>query len=274
MSSSQKIIKNLAIALGIFLTIFIISMIIGGIYLITSVFSIKSDNSIDKEINTLWMQNNENVISLDIDIKFSNLTIKNGDKFLVESNNKNIKYKYNNSSLEVEEIKYNLFNNSDVGEVIITIPSNIRLDSIDIDNGAGSLNIESINANKFNLDLGAGVTVIDNIIVDSADIDSGAGKFIIKFGKINNLDFDMGAGTAEITSIITGNNQINSGVGNLKLNLIDNIENYKIKINKGIGKVEIDNKEVSDNEIVGTGLNFINISGGIGTITVNFMESR
>ena len=274
MSSSQKIIKNLAIALGIFLTIFIISMIIGGIYLITSVFSIKSDNSIDKEINTLWMQNNENVISLDIDIKFSNLTIKNGDKFLVESNNKNIKYKYNNSSLEVEEIKYNLFNNSDVGEVIITIPSNIRLDSIDIDNGAGSLNIENINANKFNLDLGAGVTVIDNIIVDSADIDSGAGKFIIKFGKINNLDFDMGAGTAEITSIITGNNEINSGVGNLKLNLIDNIENYKIKINKGIGKVEIDNKEVSDNEIVGTGLNFINISGGIGTITVNFMESR
>ena len=274
MNSSQKIIKNLAIALGIFLTIFIISMIIGGIYLITSVFSIKSDNSIDKEINTLWMQNNENVISLDIDIKFSNLTIKNGDKFLVESNNKNIKYKYNNSSLEVEEIKYNLFNNSDVGEVIITIPSNIRLDSVDIDNGAGSLNIENINANKFNLDLGAGITVIDNIIVDSADIDSGAGKFIIKFGKINNLDFDMGAGTAEITSIITGNNQINSGVGNLKLNLIDNIENYKIKINKGIGKVEIDNKEVSDDEIVGTGLNFINISGGIGTITVNFMESR
>lgn len=274
MSSSQKIIKNLAIALGIFLTTFIISMIIGGIYLITGVFSIKSDNSIDKEINTLWMQNNENVISLDIDIKFSNLTIKNGDKFLVESNNKNIKYKYNNSSLEVEEIKYNLFNNSDVGEVIITIPSNIRLDSVDIDNGAGRLNIENINANKFNLDLGAGVTIIDNIIVDSADIDSGAGKFIIKFGKINNLDFDMGAGTAEITSIITGNNQINSGVGNLKLNLIDNIENYKIKINKSIGKVEIDNKEVSDNEIVGTGLNFINISGGIGTITVNFMESR
>ena len=274
MSSSQKVIKNLAIALGIFLTIFIISMIIGGIYLITSVFSIKSDNSIDKEINTLWMQNNENVISLDIDIKFSNLTIKNGDKFLVESNNKNIKYKYNNSSLEVEEIKYNLFNNSDVGEVIITIPSNIRLDSVDIDNGAGSLNIENINANKFNLDLGAGITVIDNIIVDSADIDSGAGKFIIKFGKINNLDFDMGAGTAEITSIITGNNQINSGVGNLKINLIDNIENYKIKINKGIGKVEIDNKEVSDNKIVGTGLNFINISGGIGTIAVNFMESR
>lgn len=274
MNSSQKIIKNLAIALGIFLTIFIISMIIGGIYLITSVFSIKSDNSIDKEINTLWMQNNENVISLDIDIKFSNLTIKNGDKFLVESNNKNIKYKYNNSSLEVEEIKYNLFNNSDVGEVIITIPSNIRLDSVDIDNGAGSLNIENINANKFNLDLGAGITVIDNIIVDSADIDSGAGKFIIKFGKINNLDFDMGAGTAEITSIITGNNEINSGVGNLKLNLIDNIENYKIKINKGIGKVEIDNKEVSDNKIVGTGLNFINISGGIGTIAVNFMESR
>ena len=93
MSSSQKIIKNLAIALGIFLTTFIISMIIGGIYLITGVFSIKSDNSIDKEINTLWMQSDENVISLDIDIKFSDLTIKNGDKFLVESNNKNIKYK-------------------------------------------------------------------------------------------------------------------------------------------------------------------------------------
>lgn len=274
MNSSQKVIKNLAIALGIFLTIFIISMIIGGMYLITSVFSIKSDDSIDKEINTLWMQNDENITLLDVEIKFSNLTIKNGDKFLIETNNKNIKYKYEGKTLEIKENTYNLFNKNNVGEVIITIPSNIRLDSVDIDNGAGSLNIENINANKFNLDLGAGITIIDNIIADNADINSGVGKFKIKSGSINNLDFDMGAGTAEITSIITGNNEINSGVGNLRLNLIDNIENYKIKINKGIGKVKINNKEVSNNEIVGTGLNFINISGGIGTITVNFMESR
>lgn len=273
MTSSQRIIKNLAITFGIFLAVVIISSVISGLYFIINTFN-TNNNNIEKEISTLWEQKEDNVTSLDIDINYSNITIKTGNKFLLETNNKNIKYKYSNENLKIEEKKYNLLNTKNTSEVIITIPSNLKLNDVDIDNGAGTLNIENINTKKLNLNLAAGITIIENIISDKTDIDSGAGKFIIKSGNINNLNFDIGVGTTEITTRITGTSEINTGVGKLELNLIGSIDDYKIKVNKGIGNVEINNKTAVDGEIVGTGSNYIDIDGGIGKVNVIFKENR
>ena len=76
----------------------------------------------------------------------------------------------------------------------------------------------------------------------------------------------MGIGETIITSFISGNSNLDTGIGNLELNLIG--DDYKLKINKGIGKVTIDNQEISDKEVVGNGSNNISISGGIGEIKI------
>ena len=72
--------------------------------------------------------------------------------------------------------------------------------------------------------------------------------------------------------MITGNSTIDIGIGSLSLNLIGN--NYTFKVNKGIGKVVIDNKEVSDNEVLGMGSNTIKLNGGIGDATVTLNKDR
>ena len=87
------------------------------------------------------------------------------------------------------------------------------------------------------------------------------------------MNFDIGVGTTEITTRITGTSEINTGVGKLELNLIGSIDDYKIKVNKGIGNVEINNKTAVDGEIVGTGSNYIDIDGGIGKVNVIFKEN-
>ena len=76
----------------------------------------------------------------------------------------------------------------------------------------------------------------------------------------------MGIGETIITAIISGSSNLDTGIGSLELNLIG--DDYKLKINKGIGKATIDDKEISDNEIVGNGANNISISGGIGEIKI------
>ena len=47
-------------------------------------------------------------------------------------------------------------------------------------------------------------------------------------------------------------------------------EEYRTKINKGLGNVTVDGKKVSDNEVVGNGENKIDIDGGIGEIKIDF----
>ena len=89
---------------------------------------------------------------------------------------------------------------------------------------------------------------------------------------INDLDLDIGVGKTTITSKITGNSTIDIGIGSLSLNLIGN--NYTFKVNKGIGKVVIDNKEAGDNEVLGVGSNTIKLNGGIGDTTVTLNKDR
>ncbi len=80
----------------------------------------------------------------------------------------------------------------------------------------------------------------------------------------------MGVGDVNISGILTGNNKIDTGIGALNLNLSDSSNNYTFKVERGIGKVLIDNTKVEDNEVIGSGSNYIVLNGGIGDIKVNF----
>ena len=250
MTTGKKIIKYLSMAFAIFLTFTIISGVTNGIYSLISVFSDTSGNG---DVRVLWNNDNTNIDDIDIDLIYNNLNIKVGDKFSVETNSKNVKYTIQDSTLIVKENKkiwYSSNNKKD--ELTIYIPSNIVLNKIDIDMGAGTLN--------------------KDIYSDNTNINTGAGSFTIVNGNINDLDLDVVVGKTNITSMITGNSTIDIGIGSLSLNLIGN--NYTFKVNKGIGKVLIDNKEVSDNEVLGMGSNTIKLNGGIGDTTVTLNKDR
>lgn len=269
MSTGQRIIKSLAVAFGLFLTFTIVFSIVEGLYAFTSMFS--KDNVIEENTSILWNQSTENIKYLDIDVNSSNLVIKSGNSFIIETNNKHIKYKVDNNELKIKEDGYYFINSKLKSELIITIPDT-NLNEIDINTGAGTLNIDSINTEKLDIDLGAGTTLINNLYSERADIDTGAGTFTINNGSINDLDLDIGVGEVKITSSITGNSSISSGVGKLSLNLLNTFDNYRFEVNKGIGKVTINDIEVGDNSTLGNGTNTIKLDGGIGEIVVKFKK--
>ena len=175
------------------------------------------------------------------------------------------------NELKIKEEGYHLTNSKLKSELIITIPDT-NLNEIDINTGAGNLNIDSINTEKLDIDLGTGTTLINNLYSKRADIDTGAGTFTINNGSINDLDLDIGVGEVKITSNITGNSSISSGVGKLSLNLLNTFDNYRFEVNKGIGKVTINDIEVGDNSTLGNGTNTIKLDGGIGEIVVKFKK--
>lgn len=231
MSTGQRIIKSLAVAFGLFLTFTIFFSIVGGLYAFTSMFS--KDNVIEENTSILLNQSTENIKYLDIDVNSSNLVIKPGNSFIIETNNKHIKYKVDNNELKIKEEGYHLTNSKLKSELIITIPDT--------------------NLNEI-------------------DINTGAGTFTINNGSINDLDLDIGVGEVKITSNITGNSSISSGVGKLSLNLLNTFDNYRFEVNKGIGKVTINDIEVGDNSTLGNGTNTIKLDGGIGEIVVKFKK--
>lgn len=272
MSIGQKVIKYLAIAFAIALIVGIITTIVRVVSSIPLTLKIgKNNNDSNNIIETSSDFENENVAFLDIDIAYSNLTIRKGESLKVESSNKNIQCKQDKQKIEIKERESNWFNNTKKEELIVYVPENIQFDKVNINTGVGKVNIEILNTKVLKMDLGAGETSIQNInITESAKIDTGAGKVNIKEEKINDLRCDLGIGATEISAKLLGNTRIGTGVGNLKLDVLGKKEEYETKVNKGLGNVTIDEEKISDNEVVGNGENKIDIDGGVGEIKINF----
>lgn len=201
-------------------------------------------------------------------MKITNLTIKTGANFKIETNNPQIACKQNSNQLVIKE-KHKWFSTKNDNDLIIYIPKEMMLETVEIDTGAGNVTIEKLETKKISFDIGAGEVKMKHLnVTEEAKIDSGAGKVEILSSSIKNLDLGVGVGKFILNAKLSGKNDIDAGVGELDINLTDGIENYTIRANKGIGSISLAGKEVSENIKYGEGDTYIEIEGGIGAIDI------
>ena len=274
MTTVQKIIKYIATAFALLLIFTIISGILtGGYAILSAVGLIHTDNKeiITENLKTISDGVTE-VSKLEIDLACTNLNIKIGDIFKVETNNSKIIFEQNNGSVKIKEEKQNwLNNNNKTSNLIIYIPEDmVQIDETNIKTGAGKISIEKLNTKSLYLELGAGDVYLKNIIAaEEGKIDGGIGKAELQSCKIKNLKADLGVGEFNFTGVLTGKNEIDSGEGAININLMDSKDNYKIDVSKGIGNVTLDGQKIEEDRVYGTGDNHLKLNGGIGKIKIN-----
>ena len=66
---------------------------------------------------------------------------------------------------------------------------------------------------------------------------------------------------------LLGNNKIDQGVGELILDLQN--DDYKFKVEKGLGSITVNGNSYSEDFEDGEGTNIIDIDGGVGSININ-----
>lgn len=266
MTTFQKIIKYLAIAFAIFIIFSICFAILKGINIFVNVLG---NNKLSSELETVYI--GEYKKNMSIDLSYTNLIIKNGDSFKIETNNKDINVEYDENIINIKEKEKFFLLYNETSELIIYVPDANSFDKISIQSKSGKIQIEKLDSLNVILNLGAGKVNIDYLISsDKTKINGGVGEISINDGLISNLDLDIGVGKTSITSKLTNNNNINAGVGELNLNLLGN--DYKIKANKGLGSIKLDSKDIEEDLYYGTGSNIIDIDGGIGSINIKYID--
>lgn len=270
MNTAQRIIKYFAIAFATFLICSIFSGIIGGIGLFTGAFF--DGDAILKNDKTIELATNYQ--NLEIDVATVSVTIKTGDTFLAETNNKNIKVEQKDQTLKIREKVHNLFGVHGNSKLILSIPADKVFEGVYIETGAGKLDIDTLLTDTLELNLGAGSVHINKMVVTQKTIlDGGAGEIVVADGTLHNLDLDMGVGSVTLTSKITGNSEIDAGVGEINLNLLGSLGDYQIKVDKGIGDIKMNGQKIEDHSTTGSGSNRIEIDGGIGSIHIKISDN-
>lgn len=274
MSEGQKVIKYIAIAFAIFLTVNIIGGIITAFACIIGVTGIAGQISSSSENMVNFSENYSGVEEMQIECKLSNLTIKEGKEFKVEAITGENRFECENRDgiLKIKEKEFRFFwNNVSNSNIIVYIPENTKLTNVKIETGAGKVTIEKLSSEKLKLDLGAGSVKICDINVETETrIDGGVGKVEIENSVLNNLDLDCGVGEFKMTAKLIGNADIDCGVGRLEIDLIGNEEDYKISAKKGLGSFNIASKEIQNDTTYGNGKNYIKIDTGVGSTQIRY----
>lgn len=268
MNTFQITVKYIAIGFAILLTVGIISGILSMFGLFSEFFS---GDTVTEDIKTYTVSSDIN--ELNVKINAADFQIKQGDIFLVESNLKHLTVDDKNGILTIKETKK--INSTYSGAVLtLYIPKDTLFEKANLTTGAGRLTVDKLSANIVNLELGAGEVTINTLVAASGiDIDGGAGKITLSEGALHNLDLDMGVGQLNLTTALTGECELDLGVGESNITVIGNMEDYKLGIEKGIGNITVNGRDVSNLKNQGNGNNSIDISGGVGAINLEFKES-
>lgn len=221
MTTLQRCIKYGAIAFAIFLIVSIFSGIIGVIGIFAGVDKLTSDKPMEGITFTA-----DDIYELDIDLAAVDFVIRTGDTFSVENVNENIECYVDDHTLVIEE--KGIFHTSDTRKVVLEIPSDVRFSEVEINGGAGKIEIDQLYTEKLDIDMGVG----DMTICTSVD---------------KKCDIDM-------------------GVGNIEITLLGTVDDYTIDLDKGIGSAKLNGKEMKNNSIYGNGDCQVDIDGGIGKI--------
>jgi hypothetical protein len=208
------------------------------------------------------------VASLEMEVGAADITIRIGKTLRVETDNPYITAAVQGDTLVIRE-KHHI-GNLESSHLILELPKGTTFRSVDLELGAGRLTAESLICDRLNMDLGTGQTVIEYIdVTREAEIHGGVGELMIRAGNIRNLDLELGVGNGVITALLIGQAEIEAGIGNLDLTVLAPASDYTVRAKAGIGGVFVNDVSVKDGSI-GTGPNMLEISGGIGKVSVVF----
>ena len=274
MTTLQKVIKYLALAFAIFLTVSIVGGILSAVGLLGSLFSDDDAEWGDVIGETKTYTVSSEISDLNIQINAADFYIKEGNSFSIESNLKNLDVDEKNGCLTLKDLTKIKLNGSNAYEnavLTIYVPVGTVFDNVNIKTGAGRFTVDSLSAATIGFELGAGDVTISKLIAEkSANIEGGAGRITISDGAIKNLDLEMGLGQLNLTSALTGDCNLDSGVGEMNVTLLGSKDDYELDIEKGIGNITVDGKNVTDFGSSGNGANEVDIHGGVGAINVRF----
>lgn len=267
MTKLQKLIKYLAVAFGIFLTISIVSGVVSVLGILTGLSA--GSNVAHSSDSTTFGPFSSDLDRLELEIGAADIEIVTGETLLVLTDNPYITAEERNGTLVIRESSH--IANLESSSLTLQIPGGMTFGQVKLVTGAGRLRLETLSCRELEWELGAGQAEVQSLTVTGeADIDGGLGQFIIHDGSIHDLDFDMGMGEAELCLLLTGRCEISAGVGSLALTIPAALEDYTISAEQGLGRIEVDGMTVTGKGTLGTGSHRLALEGGIGSISVYF----
>lgn len=163
-------------------------------------------------------------------------------------------------------------------QIILHLPKDMTFSDVVIDAGVSEADLNDLQTERFNLNCGVGTVNINGLTVKtSCRLNAGVGTLTLKNIDITNMTVKSGIGKVDVEGKIFGMNLIEGGIGTVSFSIDGSEEDYGFDISAGIGEVLINNRSHSSffaqhKEKLTNTNNFITVKGGIGNVSLRFLE--
>ncbi|MGN8753133.1 DUF4097 family beta strand repeat-containing protein [Blautia sp. HCP3S3_C4] len=194
---------------------------------------------------------------LDIELKYDELILEEGDSFCVrvyDDNGKNVTVKESSDTLKVRSTK----KLSKTRKVCISYPEDVKLQELEIEMGAGTVYLNrDIETEKLSVEMGAGEFDSKNpVTAKEADLEIGTGSMTFADLSAKKISGECGLGELDLTMTGTQedyNYDLECGVGNLDVGS----DSYS-----GLGREKSISNAGADRKL--------DLECGMGNVSVNF----
>lgn len=145
----------------------------------------------------------------------------------------NVSIQQNGNELTIESTGHHL-GRSNGGQLYIFIPEDKTFNKVDLEIGAGTLEMDGIMAKEFDLSVGAGHANITGCSAEAVKIECGAGQVDLGLaGLIEDYNYDIELALGEV--VVGGDSYTGAAIDKT----IDNGSAKKINIECGVGQVNV-----------------------------------
>lgn len=247
-------------------------------------FSSSHDESI-RDIEDLSAAIPSGVTNVDIRLKAASLVIKSGasGEYRADGFGKgSVRINLDGDTLLIEETDWNhsfgFGDDFQKPSLEIVLPEGVTLATCRVNLGAGSASFDSIKADTFDVESGAGAIKGNGIDAEKVSVETGAGSIEFTESNFGDSDISSGAGRFVFDGTIGNRTDVSTGAGSVEMSVAGSEDDYRIEFERGIGSVRIGGESFNG---VGNGTagsrnadKKITLSTGVGSVKIDFSENQ
>lgn len=169
-----------------------------------------------------------------------------------------------------------VFNSLNAAKLTLYVPENKTFDSLNVELGAGVLELIPVEAGEVSLEVGAGEIIFSNLVTENADISVGMGSIVLKQFEAGNLKVEVGMGSMEARGDIKNSANLECAMGSIDLKLAGKEKDFNYNFEGAMGSVAIGNAEYSgiaqERSVDNDAAKELELECSMGSITVKFAE--
>ena len=151
----------------------------------------------------------------------------------------------NNQKLVIKGTVNTVLGNGFSGMIKLQVPADFTFDKVDMEIGAGLMDLGELSAEKLDLEVGAGQIIADKLTLDSLNLSVGMGEIRIDDMLVGKLDAEVGMGNLHAEGAVIEKLIAECAMGNIEMEIQGAQTDYDYSIECGMGNVTIGDNSYS-----------------------------